>query len=243
MGNGVSTMKRPLIMLAMLGIAASLFARQQNREAQRLARSAQVVKSVMTMPSRGIPAGLIRRAVCVGVIPSALSIELGLGAHFGRGALVCRVKGQKAWSAPWMFTVGGASYGLIPEGDSADVVLLIMTPDCERKFMKSCLRVGVDVSESPGPVAAKSGITSLDVPRSGILGYSISQGKFSGASLQGVIFKPDDDANLRLYGHKVDPADVLTHAGYPVPVAAKPLEEMLTKFCSPDDEASLAKGW
>ncbi|MGH9431387.1 MAG: lipid-binding SYLF domain-containing protein [Terriglobia bacterium] len=234
-------MKRHLIMLVTLGVAASLFARQQDHQADRLARAAQVIKTMMTVPGRGIPAQLMQRALCIGIIPSALNIELGLGAHFGRGALVCRVEGGKAWSAPWMFTVGGASYGLIPEGDSANVVFLVMTSRCERKLMKSCLKVGADASESPGPVAAKSGITSVPIPHSDMVAYSIKQGKFSGASLEGVILKPDDDANLHLYGHRVDPGEVLTNAAFPLPAAAKPLEEMLARFCLPGREGALAK--
>ena len=234
-------MKRLIIMLVALGMPASFFARQQDHEADRLARAAQVVKTVMTMPEAGIPAELIERAVCIGIIPSAVSIELGLGAHFGRGALVCRVNGGKSWSEPWMFTVGGASYGLIPEGDSADVVFLVMTSSCERMFMRSGLRVGVDASESSGPVASRTGITSLSVPNSDMLAYSISRGKFAGASLNGVILKADDAANLHVYGHRVDPAEVLTTGGPNLPAAAKPLEKVLTQFCSPRSDSALAK--
>ncbi|HUY13245.1 MAG TPA: lipid-binding SYLF domain-containing protein [Terriglobia bacterium] len=234
-------MKQILAMVVALGSCSCLFARQQDHEADRLQRAAQVIKMVMTMPGPAIPAQLIDHALCIGIIPSAVSIELGLGAHFGRGVLVCRVNHEKTWSAPWMFTVGGASYGLIPEGDSANVIFLVMTRKGERKFMKSGLKVGVDASASSGPVAEKAGITAIPVPRSDLVAYSMRRGRFSGASLEGVILKPDDDADLHLYGHRVGAAEVLTHSSVTPPAAAKPLEEMLARFCSFRSDAALAK--
>ncbi len=140
-----------------------------------------------------------------------------------------------------MFTVGGTSYGLIPEGDSANVVFLVMTSKGKRKFMQNCLKVGVDASESPGPLAAKPGVGSISVLRADLAAYSISQGRFSGASLQGVILKPDDAADLHLYGHRVDAARVLTNPGITLPASAKPLEEMLARYCPPQRDAALAK--
>ena len=234
-------MKQIVALLAALGACSCLFARQQNREADRLQRAAQVIKMVMTMPGPAIPAQLVDHALCIGVIPSAFSFELGFGAQFGRGVLVCRVKNKKTWSAPWMFTVGGASYGLIPEGDSANVIILVMTRRGERKFMEGCLKVGVNASASSGPVAEKVGITAIPVPRSDLVAYSMSQGRFSGASLEGMILKPDDDADLHLYGRKVGAAEVLTRSSVTPPAAAIPLEDMLAQFCAFRSDAALAK--
>jgi lipid-binding SYLF domain-containing protein len=235
-------MKRRLIMIVVgLALVPGLKGRQQDHEADRLARAAQVIKTVMGPTGPSIPAQLANRALCIGIIPSAMNIELGLGAHFGRGVLVCRVNDGKSWSSPWMFTVGGASYGLIPEGDSSNVVFLVMTRQGRRKFMGSSLRVGEDASETPGTVAGRAGITSITVPQSDLIGYSIRQGKFSGASLYGVVIKPDDEANFHLYGRHVEPAEVLTNSSFAPPAAARLLEQMLAEFCMPSSSAALAK--
>ena len=77
-----------------------------DRQAERLEKSAQVVTELMTPPEKGIPADLLNKAVCVGVIPSEKKLP-GIGGSYGRGALVCRKNGNGPWGAPSMFTVRG----------------------------------------------------------------------------------------------------------------------------------------
>ena len=68
-----------------------------------------------------------------------------------------------------------------------------------------------------------------------ILTYSRSRGLFAGLSLEGQIVKQDNDANERLYGHKVDPKDILFRATVPAPAAAGALDAAL-------DEVLAARG-
>ena len=77
-----------------------------DKQAERLEKSAEVMTEIMRIPEQGIPHDLMDKAVCVGVIPSEKKVAFGLGATYGRGAMVCRRGGNGPWGAPSMFTVG-----------------------------------------------------------------------------------------------------------------------------------------
>src|SRR5580700_1983647 len=86
------------------------FAQHKTREAERLENATYVVSEIMQTPDNGIPQDLLDRAVCVGIVPSEKKGAFVVGGSYGRGALVCRLKGTGHWGAPSMFTIYGGSY-------------------------------------------------------------------------------------------------------------------------------------
>src|SRR5579863_7089580 len=76
-----------------------------DKEAERLEKSAEVMADIMKTPEKSIPKDLLNKSVCVAVIPSEKKLALGVGASYGRGAMVCRTGGNGAWGAPSMITV------------------------------------------------------------------------------------------------------------------------------------------
>jgi lipid-binding SYLF domain-containing protein len=63
-----------------------------------------------------------------------------------------------------------------------------------------------------------------------ILSYSRTRGLFAGVSLDGCVLSQDNDDNERLYGHKVDPKEILIAGVVQSPPAAEPLDSVLMKY-------------
>src|ERR1019366_5187490 len=204
--------------------------RAADKEADRLDNSAEVINEIMGTPEKGIPHDLLNKSVCVGIIPSELKGAFMIGASFGRGVLVCRRGGDGPWGAPSLFTVGGANVGFQIGGQATDFVLLVMNGRGAEKLLQSKVKLGADASVAGGPVGRTAqGATDLQL-RAEILTYSRSRGAFAGISLDGQIVKQDDDANEKLYGHRVAPHDILFKATVAAPPAAHALDAALTQY-------------
>jgi len=208
-----------------------------DKETDRLEKSAEVLTDIMKTPDKGIPHDLMSKAVCVGVIPSEKKGALGIGATYGRGALVCRRGGNGPWGAPSMFTVGGVNFGFQLGGEATDFVLLVMNARGAEKLLHDSTKLGADASAAGGPVGRSAeGATDLQL-HAEILTYSRSRGAFAGVSLDGQMFKQDGDSNEKLYGRKIAPEDILFKGSVGVPAAAGPMDTALTQFSPHGGEA------
>jgi lipid-binding SYLF domain-containing protein len=70
----------------------------------------------------------------------------------------------------------------------------------------------------------RTAAASTDVTlRAEILTYSRSRGLFAGISLEGSTLRPDNDANERIYGKKINAKEIVLHSAVPVPPSAKVL--------------------
>jgi len=211
----------------------------ESKEGKRLQQAADVMNEIMGTPEKGIPTDLLKKAVCVGIIPSEKKFALGIGGSYGGGALVCRRGGTGAWGGPSMFTVGGANVGFQLGGEATDFVLVVMNPKGAEKLVQSKAKLGTDASVAGGPVGRTAeGATDLQL-QAEILTYSRSRGLFAGISLDGQIVKQDNDGNEHLYGRKVDAKDILFGTSVRPPAAARALDAALTKY-SPHGGASFA---
>jgi len=223
-------MRKLMAAFLCVGLSGTALAVEVTREAERLTRAAEVINEVMGTPEKGIPRDLLKKAVCVGVIPSEKKGALGLGGSFGRGALVCRQGGTGAWGAPSMFTVGGINFGFQLGGQATDFVLVVMNAKGAEKLLQSRAKLGADASAAAGPVGRTAeGATDVQL-QAEILTYSRARGLFAGLSLEGQIVKQDSEVNRRLYGRKVDPKDILFRGAVPAPAAAHALDAALTKY-------------
>jgi SH3 domain-containing YSC84-like protein 1 len=214
-----------LILVFACGTALSA----DNKTTERLQKSGEVINEVMKTPEQGIPSDLLKKAVCVAVVPSYKKVALGIGGSGGKGALVCRRGGNGAWGAPWMFQMGGPSIGLQIGGQSTDFVLLVMNPEGARKFVSGHSKLGADASAAAGPVGRTSGASTGALMQTEILTYSRSRGAFAGLSLEGQVIKDDGGANEDIYGKKLDAKDIL-FGNTGTPAAAAPLDSALSKY-------------
>ena len=173
---------------------------------------------------KNISLDALAKADCVMVLPGVKKFGIGVGGSGGRGPMLCRT-GQNfegKWSAPAMFTVGGASLGLQVGGTSSDFVLLLMDRKVVNQVLNGKTKMGADATAAAGPGATAAGAVDAD-----ILTYGRSKGLFAGASLGSATIEPDNDANFRLYGKRLTAGDIVRSTTVKSTPAGEPLDSLL----------------
>src|SRR5438105_9990936 len=211
-------------------VALPLTAKDSKKEADRLENCGTVLKEILDIPD-DIPQDLLDKAECVIIYPSVLKAAFIFGGSFGRGAMICRT-GQHftgPWGAPTMMALEGASVGFQLGGQATDFVLLVMNPRGARSILSSKVKLGADASAAAGP-KGRNAEASTDVTlRAEVLTYSRARGLFAGISLACSTVRPDNSANERVYGKKVEAQDIVFKGTVRVPTAAQPLVAYLNK--------------
>ena len=194
------------------------------KEADRLENCGTVLKEIMDIPD-DIPQDLIDKSECVIVYPSVIKAAFVFGGSYGRGAMTCRTGEHYTgpWSAPTMMALEGGSFGLQLGGQATDFVLLVLNPRGAHSILKSKVKLGADASAAAGP-KGRTADASTDVTlRAEVLSYSRSRGLFAGLSLEGSTVRPDNDANERVYGKKLEAEAIVFKGAVAVPPPAQKL--------------------
>lgn len=220
---------------ALVGIPAllrptSARADDKQKDEDRLQNAGVVAKEIMDIPD-DIPQDVIDKADCVIVFPSVVKAAFVVGASYGRGAMTCRSGSdfRGPWGAPTMMALEGASVGFQIGGQATDFVLLVMNERGASSILSSKVKLGGDASAAAGPVGRNATAESDVTMRAEILSYSRARGLFAGISLEGSTVRPDNDANERIYGKKIDAKEIVLHGAMPVPPAAKALISTLNQ--------------
>jgi lipid-binding SYLF domain-containing protein len=98
-----------------------------------------------------------------------------------------------------------------------------------RALMKGKAKLGADASIAAGPVGRTAEASTNAAMSAEMLSYSRAQGVFAGVSLSGTSLGPDDDANEKLYGKKVDAEQIINGSAGEAPESAKLLLTVLTQ--------------
>jgi lipid-binding SYLF domain-containing protein len=179
------------------------------------------------LDSKAVPGSLLVTAKCIIILPGVKKFAVGVGGSGGRGPMTCRdgenFTGNK-WSAPAMFTIGGASAGLQVGESSTDFVLLIMGPKAVNKVLGGKTKVGSDLTAAAGP----SGATSTgSVGGAEILSYGRAKGLFAGISLNGASLEPDSGANQRMYDKTISAREIVIDSAVQTTPAGQSLVSLL----------------
>jgi SH3 domain-containing YSC84-like protein 1 len=219
-----------LIGLPALLNPASTRADDKSKDQDRLQNSGQVMKEILDIPD-DIPQDLLDKADCVIVLPSVIKAAIGIGGSYGRGAMTCRSgeNFQGPWSAPTMMALEGGSFGFQLGGQATDFVLLVMNQRGASSILSSKVKLGGDASAAAGPKGRDAEADTDVTMRAEVLTYSRARGLFAGISLEGSTLRPDNDANERIYGKKIDAKDVALHGAVPIPDAARLLISTLNQ--------------
>jgi len=218
------------LMVALSMIALPLSAEGDKKETDRLDNCGTVLKEILDIPDN-IPQDLIDKAECVIIYPSVLKAAIGIGGSYGRGAMTCRTGEHYTgpWSAPSMMALEGASIGFQLGGQATDFVLLVMNPRGAHSMLSSKVKLGADASAAAGP-KGRTADASTDVTlRAEVLSYSRARGLFAGISLEGSTVRPDNDANERVYGKKLEAEQIIFKGAVAVPPAARRLVTTLNR--------------
>jgi lipid-binding SYLF domain-containing protein len=178
----------------------------KSKDEETLKNATKVLSDMLS--SDKIPTDVLARADCVIVLPSVKKFGFGIGGSGGRGPMTCR--GGKnfsgKWSAPAMYTIGGASVGLQVGGSSTDYVLFIMSQRGLEAMLKGKTKLGNEATAAAGPSGATNAGT---VGGADVLTYARASGLFAGTSLGGATLQADNDANQRLYDKAVKANEIV----------------------------------
>jgi lipid-binding SYLF domain-containing protein len=213
-----------------LAIGLPLAAADNKKETDRLENCGLVLKEILDIPD-DIPQDLLDKAECVIVYPSVLKAAFVVGGSYGRGAMTCRTGEHFTgpWSAPAMMALEGGSVGFQIGGQATDFVLLVMNDRGAHSILKSKVKLGADASAAAGPVGRNASAETDVTMRAEILTYSRARGLFAGISLAGSSVRPDNDANARIYGKKVEAESIIFKGAVAVPPAAQKLISLLNQ--------------
>ena len=213
-----------------LAIALPLVAADSKKETDRLENCGLILKEILDIPD-DIPQDLLDKSVCVIVYPSVLKAAFVVGGSYGRGAMTCRTGEHFTgpWSAPTMMALEGGSVGFQIGGQATDFVLLVMNDRGAHAILSSKVKLGADASAAAGPVGRNASAETDVTMRAEILTYSRARGLFAGISLAGSSVRPDNDANARIYGKKVEAESIIFKGAVAVPPAAQKLISLLNQ--------------
>ena len=234
-------MKRFMVTAACLTlVAGAVYADKLNKEQKGLEECGVVMQEILNVPDN-IPHDLLNKAECVIVIPSVRKAAFGIGAEYGRGAMVCRTGEhfRGAWGAPAMYALEGASVGFQIGGEATDLVLLVMNDSGMNSILSSKVKLGGDASVAAGPLGRDASADTDAWMKAEILSYSRSRGVFAGISLEGSTIRPDDDASADVYGHPIRASEIVRGEHTGVPETGRHLVNVLEKH-SPVNESEHA---
>ena len=158
------------------------------------------------------------------IYPQVLKAGFILGGSGGTGVLLSRDGKTGAWSNPAFYTMGSVSFGLQIGGESAEVVLLVMSQKGMDSLLTSKFKLGGDASIALGPVGggAKGDITT------DFLSFAKSKGLYAGLNLDGSYIDVRESLNKAYYDKAVTPADIIVKQSVSN-TGAVPLREELKK--------------
>lgn len=211
-------MKMTTSFLAMALAPALMVAGSKADAFKRIEASADVFNEIMSAPDKGIPAEILEKAQCVGIIPNLKRAGFIVGAKYGKGILTCRT--GDGWSALDSVRVEGGSFGLQIGAGETDLVFVVMNKSGENKLMKDKFTFGADASAMAGPVGRTAEAQTDAMMHAEILSYSRSRGVFAGIALDGSTMRPDNEDNQEIYGRPVTQREILTGSVSP-PAAAE----------------------
>jgi lipid-binding SYLF domain-containing protein len=211
------------LMLASAPLGAS---KAETRE--RLEAAATAFQEIMATPDKGIPEDLLRKASCAVLVPGMKKGAFIVGAHYGRGFLLCR-KDDGGWSSPAGVKIEGGSVGFQIGGSETDVFMLVMNDRGIDKLLSNKFTLGGDAAVAAGPVGRQSRADTDAAMRAEILSWSRSRGVFAGVSLQGASLREDDEANTDMYDRPLKNREVIFGTVAP-PSGAEKLEALLGRY-------------
>lgn len=193
----------------------------------RVENAVAVFDEVMSMGDKSIPIDLLKKAQCVAIVPGLKKGAIVVGGKYGRGFVSCRKDG--GWSAPAGIRMEGGSIGFQIGGTEIDVILAIMNKRGVDRLLSNRFTLGADASVAAGPVGRTAAAQTDLAMTAEILSWSRSRGIFAGVALEGATLRGDADANLDLYGRRLDTRTIV-QGETPVPPGATTLIERLAKY-------------
>ena len=206
-GNGIWLASAVALLSALLlaGPAAGTFAAESD-DAQAIVEKARITfGDFLRDDNYGALRDHIKSARGVLIYPQVLKGGLIIGGSGGTGVLLVREHKEGDFSYPAFYTMGSVSIGLQIGGESAEVVLLVMTKHGVDSLLTSKFKLGGDVSIAVGPVGVGAkGDTTAD-----FIYFARSKGLYAGVNLDGSYLSVRDNLNKAYFGRETTPVDII----------------------------------
>ncbi len=221
-----------ILITAMLGLGSMVFPAPAGSEAGderiRVLRSVEVFQDLLTLPEKGIPPALLRKAQAIAIIPGYIKAAYVIGGEHGKGVIAVR-RDDGSWSAPAFVEMTGGSVGFQIGFEKSDFILVFKDRRSVATIDKGKFTLGGSASVAAGPVGRAARASTDTHFEAEVYSYSRSKGIFAGISLNGAALEMDKGANERFYqkpGIKVDDILYQEPGG---PKEAQELKELLDK--------------
>jgi SH3 domain-containing YSC84-like protein 1 len=216
--------------LTLIAVFFASMAWGQEKEQKRLKECGEVMSEILNVPD-SIPQDLLDKAECVIVFPSVKKFAIGIGASYGRGAMICRSGEQNAgaWGVPAMYALEGGNIGFQLGAQATDFVLLVMNSKGAKSVLSSKVKLGADASAAAGPKGRTASASTDLVMKAEILSYSRSRGLFAGISLEGSTLRSDGGANKNLYRKDLSAQQIILEHAVKMPAAGQSLASILNQ--------------
>ncbi len=151
------------------------------------------------------------------IYPQVLKAGFFLGGSGGTGVLLVKDEKTGTWSQPGFYTLGAVSFGLQIGGESAEVVVMVMSQKAVDSLATSKVKLGGDMSFALGPVGAgaKGDITA------DFISFAESKGLYAGVNLEGSYLNVRESLNKAYYGKDVTPNEIFVEKKVSNPGSAK----------------------
>ncbi len=206
--------------------AAQTGATAPSRQVEKIGQAVRVLEEMTAESDKSVPAGLIRDCAGLAVIPDVIKAGFILGGRHGKGVLLVRTA-DGGWSDPSFVDIKGGSIGFQAGVQSADIILVFMTPRSIENIGQGKLTLGADATVAAGPIGRTAEASTDAELKAEILAYSRTRGLFAGLSLQGSSLQEDAKANRGFYGTEISPNDIFAGKATAVPEAAARLKKAL----------------
>jgi SH3 domain-containing YSC84-like protein 1 len=233
-------MKRLLMVLCIAGLATPAFcASDVEKLDARIDSARSVIDEIMSTPDKGVPEGIAKNAVCIGVIPGVIKGAFIFGAEYGQGVVTCRT--GHGWSGPVFIRLAGGSFGLQIGGQGTDLILVATNDKGFQDLLKSKFKIGGDASAAAGPVGRDAQAATDISMRAELLTWSRSKGLFAGIDLNGVSVSQNTEDTATLYGgpHRFES---ILRGNVPPPPAARSFLGTVRKYFYTSREGATVNG-
>lgn len=204
----------------------------QGVEENTIAAASEVLREVMAIPAKSIPASLLAEARGVAIIPGMVKGGFVVGVRHGKGVVVAR-DASGAWNAPVFITVTGGSVGWQAGLQSTDVIVVFRNRRGVDGLMRGKFTIGADAAVAAGPVGRQASAATDAHLKAEILSYSRSRGLFAGLAIDGASMQVNHKANAAYYAPK---------PGQPegsVPASAIKLVEQIAAYADSTNKVSV----
>ncbi len=194
--------------LALAAVLVAPQARAASDQQDLVDRARMVVDHLKKDKAFGNAPDLLKRARAVMIVPTLVKGGFFVGGEGGQAVLLTK-NTQGGWSYPAFYTLASASFGLQIGGETAEVVLFLMSDKAVKAFMEDEVKLGAQAGLAVVTLGSTAEAAATTNVNADIIAWSSSTGAYAGLTLNGSIIKPRDSYNAAYYGKPETPTNIV----------------------------------